>query len=110
MATRRFTTTIIGALLLCLLAGPAAATHVHGKELPNGSCVLLAADGGEKDVQLPNADEFGPTRQHPLHAKVHLGVPGEDAQSGTIFVAIGDDGSLTADALERCDGEFANAP
>ena len=91
------------------MAGPAAATHVHGKVLPGDKCVLLAADGGENEVQLPNTD-FGPTRQHPLHTNVHLGVPGTDARPGTIFVAIGDDGDLTQAARDNCDGEFVNAP
>jgi hypothetical protein len=56
-------------------AGTATATHTHSKATGNGSCVLLARNGGEKDVVLPNAT--GPeNRRHPLHANVHLGEPG----------------------------------
>lgn len=61
-------------------AAPSLASHVHSKEVGNGSCVLLAQNGAEKDVQLPFAQERGftdPTRQHPLHVLVHLGQPGE---------------------------------
>lgn len=96
--------------VLALSAGPAAATHVHGKVLPNGDCVLLAPSGGENEVQLPGEDGYPDNRRHPLHVKVHLGVPGAEAQPGTIFVAIGDDGSWTADAIARCGGEFLNTP
>lgn len=101
---RPLTIAAAAAATLVLTAGPAAATHVHGKVLPSGQCVLLAADGAEKEVDLPNSD-FGETRRHPLHDKVHLGVPGERQD---IFVAIGDDGSYTAAAMELCGGEFLN--
>jgi hypothetical protein len=110
MARRRFTIVTISLLVLGLIAAPAAATHVHGSQLPNGECVLLAADGGEKFIQLPQAaDEYPSNRQHPLHTNVHLGVPGTEAQPGTIFVAIDDDGSLTQDAMDLCGGEFVNS-
>jgi hypothetical protein len=94
---------------IVLAAGPAAATHTHGRVLPSGACVLLAANGGEDEVDLPNADgDYAENRRHPLHVNVHLGVPGTQATPDTIFVAIGDDGAYTADAMERCDGEFVN--
>lgn len=103
--------TLASVLTLSLGIGTAAATHVHGKELPNGRCVLLAPTGGEKDVQLPGTeDEYGPTRRHPLHVKVHLGVPGTQARPGSIFVAIGDNGEFTPEATQRCPGGFLNAP
>lgn len=55
--------------------GTASATHTHSKATGNGSCVLLAQNGGEKDVILPNA--AGPeNRRHPIHVNVHLGEPG----------------------------------
>ncbi|HUG84449.1 MAG TPA: hypothetical protein VMM13_07780 [Euzebya sp.] len=73
--------------------------------------MLLAAAGGESNVQPPGSgDEYPPDRQHPLHVKVHLKTPGTHDRPGTIFVAIGDDGELTADAITRCDGQFVNAP
>lgn len=109
--TRRLLMVAMTALLaLTLMAGPAAATHAHGKILPNGDCALLAPDGGEQEVQLPGTEEYAENRRHPLHVYVHLGVPGTEAQPGTIFVAIGDDGSLTAAAYELCGGEFVNGP
>jgi hypothetical protein len=93
----------VGALLAG--AAPAAADHTHFRVVGNGSCVLIAPDGGEKYVQLPHADEFAPNRQHPLHVNVHLGQPGE---VGDIYVAYGADGVLTADAQRLCGGTFLN--
>ena len=89
-----------------VIAGtPAAANHVHFRVVGSGQCVLLAPDGGEKDVELPHADEFAANRRHPLHVNVHLGQPGE---VGEVFVAYGADGLLTADALRLCGGTFLN--
>jgi hypothetical protein len=56
-------------------AGTASATHTHSMETGNGSCVLLAQNGGEKDVTLPHATGAD-NRRHPLHVNVHLGEPG----------------------------------
>lgn len=56
-------------------AGTASATHTHSIETGNGSCVLLAQNGGEKDVSLPHATGAA-NRRHPLHVNVHLGEPG----------------------------------
>jgi hypothetical protein len=62
-------------------AGTAKATHTHSMETGNGSCVLLAQNGGEDDVTLPHAD--GPdNRRHPLHVNVHLGAPGRSGKIG----------------------------
>jgi hypothetical protein len=93
----------VGTVLLG--AAPAAADHTHFRVVGSGDCVLLAPDGGEKDVHLPHAGEFASNRQHPLHVNVHLGRPGE---VGSVYVAYGADGVLTADALRLCDGEFRN--
>jgi hypothetical protein len=55
--------------------GTATASHTHSLQTGNGSCVLLARNGGEKNVTLPHAT--GPdNRRHPLHVNVHLGEPG----------------------------------
>jgi hypothetical protein len=56
-------------------AGTASATHTHSKATGNGSCVLLAQNGGEKNVILPHATG-AENRRHPLHVNVHLGEPG----------------------------------
>src|ERR671910_2274471 len=74
---------------------PAAADHTHFQVVGDGECVLLAPDGGEKYVHLPNAEEYTADRQHPLHVNVHLGQPGS---VGEIYVAYTADGTLTADA------------
>lgn len=67
-------------------ATPALATHTHVVQLGNGQCVILAEDGNEKHVRLPNADEFDEDRQHPIHVKVHLGEPGTRNGEEVIFV------------------------
>lgn len=66
-------------------AAPAMATHTHVRHLGNGSCVVLAQDGHEHDVELPEgvAGAYPPGRRHPLHVLVHMGEPG---QHGTIQV------------------------
>src|SRR5215203_2661934 len=95
----------LAAATVLLPASPAAADHTHFRVIGTGECVLLAPDGGEKYVQLPNADEFAPNRQHPLHVNVHLGQPGE---VGQIYVAYGADGVLTPEAQAFCGGTFVN--
>jgi len=95
----------LAAAAALLPALPAAADHTHFRVLGNGECVLLAPDGGEKDVHLPHADGYPENRQHPLHVNVHLGRPGE---VGQIYVAYGADGVLTADSQRLCGGTFVN--
>jgi hypothetical protein len=69
------------------LAAPAAnADHDHVLLLGNGKCVVLAAEGNEKYVQLPYAGEYDENRQHPLHVNVHLGQPGERDGEPVIWV------------------------
>ncbi|MFC5380765.1 hypothetical protein [Aquipuribacter nitratireducens] len=96
---------VAAAAVLGLGAAPASADHVHFRVLGNGDCVLLAPDGGEKHVQLPNADGFADNRKHPLHVKVHLGTPGS---VGEIYVAYPASGVLNPEAVELCGGEFVN--
>jgi hypothetical protein len=76
-------------------ASVAKADHTHVLILPNGSCAILAANGNEKYLVLPevlfsnnpnvDADDAAGgleglplNRRHPLHVLVHLGVPGAD--------------------------------
>jgi len=105
MIRRRLLIIPLAAAAILLPASPAAADHTHFRVVGTGECVLLAPDGGEKYVQLPNADGFAPNRQHPLHVNVHLGQPGE---VGQIYVAYGANGVLTADAQRLCGGVFIN--
>ncbi len=65
----------------------ASATHIHSMEVRDGVCVLLAADGAEKLVVLPFADELAENRRHPLHALVHLGQPGQNLKIGVYRTA-----------------------
>ena len=84
---KRLVRPALGAVvLLALAASPAAASHGHVMVIGNGECVLLAANGGEDEVELPlvifdanpNVDiTAAADRLHPLHVLVHQGVPGE---------------------------------
>ena len=76
-------------MLLALAATPALASHHHVMAVGDGQCVILAAHGGEEDVELPqavfdnnpNVDiTAAPDRLHPLHVLVHKGVPGDHNQ------------------------------
>ncbi|MEO6579505.1 MAG: hypothetical protein ABIO99_11500 [Candidatus Limnocylindria bacterium] len=77
----------LGALaFLALATSPVLANHTHVMQLGNGQCVVLAANGGEENVQLPltvfdhnpNVDiALAADRMHPLHVLVHQGVPGD---------------------------------
>ncbi|HYN48006.1 MAG TPA: hypothetical protein VER83_04020 [Candidatus Nanopelagicales bacterium] len=90
---------LVALALLAVVAGPALASHSHVMAIGGGRCVLLAANGGEEDVELPlsvfahnpNVDIApGPDRLHPLHVLVHQGVPGEHkgiAVAGTAAAA-----------------------
>lgn len=79
----------VGVPLLALAALPslALADHTHVRHVGNGSCVILAANGAEKHIVLPESNPFiesqPENRRHPMHVLVHLGEPGEH---GTIQV------------------------
>jgi hypothetical protein len=87
---KRLVRPVLGAaLLLALAATPALANHTHVMAIGNGECVVLAANGGEEEVELPlavfennpNVDIApAPDRLHPLHVLVHKGVPGDHNQ------------------------------
>lgn len=99
-------TAAAAAAVLAVGVAPASADHVHFRVLGNGDCVLLAADGGEQHVVLPNAEGYAENRSHPLHVKVHLGKPGQ--KSGDVYVAYPASGVLTPEAMDLCGGEFVN--
>jgi hypothetical protein len=82
---------IAGCVAVAALVAPSAAqaNHRHVRVLDNGSCVILAQQGNEPFVTLPEASFNNTTEPtttanpHPLHVHVHRGQPG---QSGTIAV------------------------
>ena len=78
---------LTGAAVVLVGALPAGASHVHSLQTGNGSCVLLAQRGGEKNVQLPFAGEYAPNRRHPLHVLVHMGEPGQHVNIGVVGTA-----------------------
>jgi hypothetical protein len=61
----------------------AAATHHHSLQTGSGDCVVLAKQGGEPFVELPDASFNNTTEPtttmnpHPLHVQVHRGASGE---------------------------------
>jgi hypothetical protein len=94
-AMRRVLTFAVTALLVLGGASVAKADHTHALILPNGNCAILAEQGNEKYMILPDVlfsnnpnvdaddaagslDGLPPNRRHPLHVLVHLGVPGAD--------------------------------
>ncbi len=96
MITKTLTAAALAGGLLVASAGVAAADHTHSLKTGNGSCVLLAQNGGEGNVQLPFAS--GPeNRRHPLHVLVHMGGPGTHA-------SIGVQGAGT----DPCPGDYVN--
>jgi hypothetical protein len=101
---------MIGATVIAgALASPAAAQadHLHVAVLGNGSCVILAEAGQERDVTLPAASFNNTTEPtttanpHPLHVHVHRGRPGSVR---TIAVY----GSAADPCRES--GDYINAP
>jgi hypothetical protein len=98
-------TSVVAAGLL--LPSLAHANHRHVRVLANGSCVILAKQGNEPFVTLPEASFNNTTEPtttanpHPLHVHVHRGQPGE---VGTIAVlGSADDPCATT-------GNYVNAP
>ncbi len=76
----------LSGLLVAGAAGTAQADHTHVMKLGNGQCVILAANGGEKYVQLPHHENLPENRRHPLHVNVHLGEAGERQGETVIWV------------------------
>jgi hypothetical protein len=84
--------------LVCL-AGAAAlpagadANHHHSLLTGSGDCVVLAKQGGEPSVQLPDASFNNTTEPtttanpHPLHVHVHRGAAGEQITIGVYGTA-----------------------
>lgn len=95
---RTIWTVLLVMMVLLAMAAPAMADHTHVRLLGNGKCVILAADGGESQVQLPHAEDFPDNRQHPLHVNVHLGNPGTIDGDAVVWV-LGSEGDLA-----NCDG------
>jgi hypothetical protein len=98
MKRRLVTTLVLSTLTVAALATPAAADHTHVMQVGNGKCVILAADGGERYVELPHEGDHPEDRRHPLHTKVHLGEPGVRGGQEVIWV------KGSAGDLANCDG------
>ena len=85
------------------LPGSAAATHHHSLLTGSGDCVVLAKEGGEPSVQLPDAsfnNTMEPTttiNPHPLHVHVHR----SESESQIVIAVYGS-------ALDPCAGVQQN--
>ncbi|HSJ28774.1 MAG TPA: hypothetical protein VLB67_11220 [Acidimicrobiia bacterium] len=77
---------VMAGVILATAALPARADHTHVRMTGNGSCVILAENGGEKYVELPHAGIHPVDRRHPLHVNVHLGEPGERGGQVVVWV------------------------
>jgi hypothetical protein len=87
----------VGALVCLAVAlavpGGAAANHRHSLLTGSGDCVVLAKQGGEPFVQLPDASFNNTTEPtttanpHPLHVHVHRGAAGEQIAIGVYGAA-----------------------
>ena len=71
--------TAVATAALAMSAGAAGADHNHVVQTGNGNCVVLAQDGNEKNVELPDhlAGGYSAEKRHPLHVLVHKGTPAE---------------------------------
>ena len=98
--------------LMCLagvlaVPGGAAANHHHSLATGSGACVVLAKQGEEPYVTLPEASFNNTTEPtttanpHPLHVHVHRGEPGSQ-----ITIAV------YGSALDPCrvSGNYLNEP
>jgi hypothetical protein len=85
-------------VLVAVAAGlgvPATALgdHLHSVQTGDGSCVVLAQEGGERFVTLPDASfqntsyAPGAPNPHPIHVHVHLGAAGGPLDIGVYGTA-----------------------
>jgi hypothetical protein len=85
-------------VLVCLagalaVPGGAAANHRHSLMTGSGGCVVLAKQGGEPFVELPDASFNNTTEPtttanpHPLHVHVHRGAAGDHITIGVYGAA-----------------------
>jgi hypothetical protein len=80
---KRLTIALSLATAALLAPAVAQADHVHVLQVGNGGCVILAQDGNERYVTLPEASFENTTEPtttanpHPLHVHLHRGQPGQ---------------------------------
>lgn len=91
---KRATVTVLVCLAGALaVPGGAAANHRHSLMTGSGDCVVLAKQGDEPFVQLPDASFNNTTEPtttanpHPLHVHVHRGAAGEQITIGVYGAA-----------------------
>jgi hypothetical protein len=90
----RRTTALLAAVAAILgLPATAAGNHLHSAQTGSDACVVLAQNGGERLVSLPEASFQntsyvpGAPNPHPIHVHVHLGAAGEPLDIGVYGAA-----------------------
>lgn len=107
---RRMIVAALVAVFVVSAAGVARADHLHVRILPSGDCVILAAEGNERFVQLPSgnpkvSEDLPSDRTHPLHVLVHLGQPGSGGD-----IAVFDSEEDPCSEAGGQTGSYVNAP
>jgi hypothetical protein len=87
-------TALLAALAASLgLPATAVGNHLHSVQTGSGACVVLAQNGGERLVSLPEASFQNTTEPtttanpHPIHVHVHRGAAGDPLDIGVYGTA-----------------------
>ena len=90
---RRATAWLVAVSASLALPASAVGNHLHSVQTGNGACVVLAQNGGERVVTLPE-ESFqntsyvaGMPNPHPIHVHVHLGAAGGPLEIGVYGTA-----------------------
>lgn len=90
---RRATAFFVAVAASLALPMTAIGNHVHSVQTGNGNCVVLAQNGGERYVTLPE-ESFQNTTEptttanpHPIHVHVHRGAASEPLDIGVYGTA-----------------------
>ena len=90
---RRVTALLVAVSASLALPASAFGNHLHSVQTGTGACVVLAQNGGERFVTLPESSfqntsyVAGMPNPHPIHVHVHLGAAGEPLDIGVYEAA-----------------------
>jgi hypothetical protein len=103
---RRLFTLLAAIAAGALVPTTAQATHLHVIQVGNAACLILAENGHERFVTLPEAsfknttEPTTPANPPPLHVHVHRGQPGERVTIA-VFGSAADPCAATGNYLNR---------